>query len=653
MSLLIACIFSIFWAIFAIWTYESIPFTGISETARILTWSFFLHTLVASRQVGEDFEVSEHRDGVDVESHFVSLPWFIIALALLQIALTFVQLSSYSLATSLRFLLPTIWISSAITGLVYLESLYRGAEPQKRRTLKPLCLGLAGMFILDFFVFTDTLLFRRINIDVWQVRGIFYACIVPIIAMSIARNPDWAVRIHVSRQAVSSSIAVVGAGAYLIATAMAAQLIQLSGAQWSNVVLITFVLLSVFVLSCVLLSSRIRAQLRVNVSKHFFNFKYDYRKEWLSFTSILSTGIDDAPNAILKGFTQILHSHGGALWAKNTENSWELLASMGITRTTESNYQWQSLEAFLRRTGWIVQLDELKSYPDRYHALELPDEIFHSPDAWLIIPLPVGDDIIGFLIIDRSPIIQTITWEDRDLLKTAGLQAAGLLLQRRSHEALMQARQFEAFSKLSAYVIHDLKNILGQQSLIVSNAEKHKHKAAFVDDVISTVDNSVNRMKSLLEKLREQQTDEDFNAVDLASALLDASLLRPHALPHPTLSKTDKPILIKANRDKLVRVFGHLIQNAQDASSDDETILIKVDEHARLALITISDNGIGMTEDFIRNSLFKPFVSSKGLTGMGIGVYESREYIRKLGGKISVSSKVNKGTVFSITLPVC
>lgn len=658
-SLLVACGFSVLWAALAAVSSTGIPLSGITETARVLAWATFLHTLIHTKPKSAS-TVSSLPEKWQVfriqwlsECRF-SAVLFAALLTTIQITLTVILLTSYTLHSSINFLLPAIWLSSVIIGLAYLESLYRGTAVERRQALRPLCLGLAGMFLLDFFVFTDALLFRRINTELWQARGFFYAFLVPIIAISVARHPDWAVRIHISRQAVTSSITVFGAGSYLLATAVAASFIRLSGTQWANVAQISFVLISLAFLVMLLLSRRLRVLLRVNVSKHFFNFKYDYRKEWLSFTQVLSTGIDDAPAAIVNALTRIMHSDSGALWAKTNDDDWELLAVSGQKNDAQDHFNdWDSLASFMRDTGWIIQLDEYKSRREKYKGLALPAALTNSSTAWLIVPLPDQNDVIGFVIIDRSTIIQTITWEDRDLLKTAGQQAAGLLIQRRSHEALMQARQFEAFSKLSAYVIHDLKNILGQQSLIVSNAEKHKHKPAFVDDVIATVDNSVNRMQSLLEKLREQQEDAVHNTVNLAEIIIDASQLRPHARPEPTVVQGPKDIYLKVDRDKLVRVLGHLIQNAQDATSDNGDIRLSwKQEHDSLVRISISDNGIGMTEEFIKKSLFKPFMSSKGLTGMGIGVYESREYIRKLGGKIAVSSSPGKGSEFTIMLPI-
>ena len=59
-----------------------------------------------------------------------------------------------------------------------------------------------------------------------------------------------------------------------------------------------------------------------------------------------------------------------------------------------------------------------------------------------------------------------------------------------------------------------------------------------------------------------------------------------------------------------------------------------------------------MSQDYIKNELFKPFSSTKGLTGMGIGAYQSKEYLRKIGGSINVTSEPDVGTCFTLSIPL-
>ena len=207
-------------------------------------------------------------------------------------------------------------------------------------------------------------------------------------------------------------------------------------------------------------------------------------------------------------------------------------------------------------------------------------------NAWLIIPLLFGDKLQGIVLLRESEVAGDLNWEDRDLLKVAGKQAAVHLAQFQADRALVESRQFEAFNRLSAYVIHDLKNVLAQLSLIVANAKKHKKNPEFIDDMVDTVSNTVDRMSKLMTQLRSET--------------------------------------LRAQQQEFKLI--ELLENAVD-------------------------NGTGMDNQFIRHRLFKPFDSTKGLTGMGIGVFESRDFIHSLGGEINVISAVGQGSIFRVLIP--
>jgi putative PEP-CTERM system histidine kinase len=258
---------------------------------------------------------------------------------------------------------------------------------------------------------------------------------------------------------------------------------------------------------------------------------------------------------------------------------------------------------------------------------------------------------IGFILVKRSELQKKINWEDRDLLKTAGQQAASHLAQHQVDQALMQSRQFEAFNRLSAYIVHDLKNILAQQSLIVANAEKHKHNPEFVDDVIATVKNSVDRMTGLMTQMRSGERGSNAKFVDLGELLakvVDGAKVRQ---PEAGLECAVDEILVLADSEQLATVFGHMIQNAQDATEKAGRVLVRIKPEDNHVMVDVEDTGIGMEPDFVRDRLFKPFDSTKGLTGMGVGAFESREYIRSLDGDISVVSVPGEGSTFRIMLP--
>jgi len=254
-------------------------------------------------------------------------------------------------------------------------------------------------------------------------------------------------------------------------------------------------------------------------------------------------------------------------------------------------------------------------------------------------------------LLHDSALYSQMTWEDRDLLKVAGRQAATYLVQYQANNTLVEMRQFEAFNRLSAYVIHDLKNILAQQSLLVANAEKHRDNPAFLDDVFKTIRNSVTRMTRLMEQMRSGARATHKVPLQLSAVLAQAVTACKRASPRPILEPVAADQWVVGDPEQLATVFVNLIENAQHATPKEGHVLVRLLEQHGRAIVEIEDNGEGMDKEFMRNRLFKPFDSTKGLTGMGIGVYECREYIRALDGDIQVQSQRGVGSCFRVVLP--
>ncbi len=545
-----------------------------------------------------------------------------------------------------------VWISIAIVGMLLVEQIYRYSEQADRWAIKYLCLGIAGIFAYDFFLYSEALLFKEVSPSLWTARGFVNTLAVPLIAISIARNPKWELDIHVSRDVVFHSITVVGAGIYLLAMAAAGYFIRYYGGTWGATIQAAFFVGSGVLLVILLFSGNIRAKIRVFLSKHFFSYRYDYREEWLKFTHTLATSEHTVPERIIRAIARLVSSEGGILWIKQDQGGYRELASWNMPESPFTDrFELDSLAGFVTTSSWIIDVEEFRQDPSLYLGLTLPSWLTAMEGAWLIIPLDFNEKLCGFAIIRHSETHKSLNWEDRDLLKTAGLQAASHLAQYQTDQALLQTRQFDAFNRLSAYIVHDLKNILAQQSLIVANAEKHKHKPAFVDDVILTIDNSVARMTGLMEQMKSGLRGSKPTDIDLVQ-LLKKVIRQHHTLqPIPELEVGAQVPSIFADLEQLSTVFSHIIQNAQEATATDSRIVVRLIEGIKQVVIEITDEGCGMNEEFIHNRLFKPFDSTKGLTGMGIGAFESREYIRTLGGDITVKSTPGKGSLFRITIP--
>jgi putative PEP-CTERM system histidine kinase len=268
------------------------------------------------------------------------------------------------------------------------------------------------------------------------------------------------------------------------------------------------------------------------------------------------------------------------------------------------------------------------------------------------VPFFNEDGLLGFVLLAAAKVPSGLTWEDRDLLKTVSSQVGGFLAQYESNQALAQARQFEAFNKLTAFLMHDLKNLVAQQSMIVQNADRHKNNPAFIDDMIMTVDNSVKRMSRLLEQLRRNHTAGDMRRVEVGRILQEVIEECRVRLPEPQFSADGNEAIAMVDPEGFSMILGHIVRNAQEATQAQGQVNVRLSSGDGKIKIEIEDDGMGMDPAFVRESLFKPFYTTKSSRGMGIGAYQARELIRGAGGDVAVRSQPGEGTVFIITLPM-
>ncbi len=546
-------------------------------------------------------------------------------------------------------------VGLAIAGLALVEQLFRNTQPERRWATKLLYLGLGLMFAYDFFLYADALLFKRLSPPLWAARGFVNALAAPLLAVAAARNPVWSVEVFVSRRLVQYSTAILGAGIYLLAMAGAGYFIREFGGSWGAVLQITFLVGAGVLLLVLLFSGQVRAKVKVLLGKHFYQSKYDYREEWLRFTHTLSAGRPNEPPRAraIRALAEIVHGTGGLLWVRRGREQFVPGANWNMSEPAAAREPADgALARFLEQRQWVIDLEEYARDPERYAGLTPPDWLVQLPGAWLVVPLLRGDELTGFLVLDEGNARRRLNWEDRDLLKTAGRQVAGYVALLEFSEALGQARQFEAFHRLSAYVVHDLKNIAAELTLVVANADRHKANPAFIEDALLTVTDAAARMNRLLAQLRKEPPSGRIRSLALAEAARQAIAVRAGQQPVPVLRvDPDDDPWVRVDQERLVNVLGHLIQNAQEATSAAGAVEVRVHAEERTGVVAIRDDGCGMDEIFIRERLFRPFTTTKGNAGMGIGVYESYEFAQGTGGELTAESSPGQGTTFYLRLP--
>ena len=575
-----------------------------------------------------------------------------LVLAVVPLLDTLDTLSSISLPLSGSGRAFGLWLGACIAGLVLCEHLFRVTAQQRRWAIKPLCVGLGAMFAFDLFVFSDALLMRQLDPAFWNARGLVHAMTIPLVMVASARNRDWMIDIAVSRSMVFRSTALLLSGLYLLALAGAGYLVRVFGGDWGKAIQTAFIFGGLVLLAVLFGSGTLRSRIRVFIGKNFFSYRYDYREEWLRFTDELATVSADRSllDRSIMALAHLVESPGGALWLKDEDSVFRLAARWNMPHSTGEVPEGDPLPACLTRTGWVLDLGELSSNPERYAGLEMPKWMADFPAAWLIIPLPARDGLVGFVVLSKPRTRVEVNWEVRDLLKTASKQAASFLGHVRATEALLEARQFDAFNRMSAFVVHDLKNLVAQLSLMLRNAERHAANPEFQKDMLGTIEHVVDRMNRLLLQLRSGTTPiENAKSVDLGPIVQRVTLAHSGG-DHSIGLKMEPGLRALGHEERLERVLGHLVQNAVDATSEGGQVSVAAYGEPGHAVIEVTDTGLGMSPEFVREQLFRPFQSTKP-TGMGIGAYESHRYVTELGGRIIVDTTLGAGTRIRVVLP--
>jgi hypothetical protein len=473
--------------------------------------------------------------------------------------------------------------------------------------------------------------------------------VIPFLAIATVRNREWTIDIALSRGVVFHSTAFLGCGLYLLAVAAAGYYVRYFGGRWGKTLQVGFIFASLLVLAGLFSSGRLRSRLRVFINKNFFSYRYDYRHEWLRFTNLLSgrePGLSSAQRSI-QALANLVESPGGAIWLQSEDNGYTQAARWNMPALEAREPGHSPFAAFLAKTGWVVDLRQPQQI-----APQLPSWLRQLPAAWLVVPVIAEQALIGFAVLATPRAKIELNWEVRDLLNTAARQVGSFLAQVQASEALLEARKFESFNKMAAFVVHDLKNLVAQLSLLLKNAERHRHNPRFQNDMFATVRHAEERMNKLLAQLSTgSRGEENLRPIQLAKVVERVVAAKKAARADIAVHATDAALATIGYEQRFERVLGHLVQNAIDATQQAGAVRISVGAEGRNAVIEVADSGCGMSEAFVRERLFRPFQTTKG-DGMGIGVFEVAQYTKDIGGRIEVDSRPGAGTRFRLMLPL-
>jgi putative PEP-CTERM system histidine kinase len=559
-----------------------------------------------------------------------------------------------ALAQSIGQLEFIVLLSLPLLGLLGLEQIARNSEFGPGSAARFLTIGVGLILLVDILAFSQVVVSAEVNPFIWQLRGIGNAIAAPFVLIAVKRQADWENSLFISRQVVVGTVSLTAAGLYLVVLGIAGALIRPYGGGWRSALELVVFLAACSVFVYVLFSTSVHRRFKVFIAKHFYKNRYDYRDEWLRFIRTLADTVErPLSERSVRALADIIGSPEGELWLLGKEgSSYEGYGAWNARVPTTVFSSEDVLVKFLEKTNWVIDSSEYESSPELYQNAFSTDKWSLAPDS-IYVPLLQGRVLRGIVRLKRPAELGELSFEDHDLLKTAGQQVTIFLAQELAQLELAQTRQLEAFSKLTAFLMHDLKNLISQQELVVGNARRFKHRPDFIEDTILTIESSVARMKKVLDRLQlAEEFDNQRSRVELLSLVGKVVTACSDRRPVPALLSSLGEVWVELDREKLSSALTHAIRNAQDATATGGTITVSLQADERCISLEVVDTGEGMDATFIRDRLFKPFDSTKGAKGMGIGAYQIRETMRAIGGSVDVTSAVGKGTKLLMKLPL-
>ncbi|MEO7317568.1 MAG: XrtA/PEP-CTERM system histidine kinase PrsK [Chthoniobacteraceae bacterium] len=541
--------------------------------------------------------------------------------------------------------------------LMNLERTFRAAVGTMRWRIKFLILGLGAIFGAGIYTQSQALLFPGYNPEWTQIETVALLIGCTLMAVGYVRSGFAESDVYPSRTVLHRSLTVALAGGYLFAIGVLAQVVAFFGGLRSVQTQAFIVVAGLAVLAVGLLSERFRQGVRRFVSEHFHRPGHDSREIWTRLTERTGNVLDEAGlcGATARLISETFQILSVTIWVVDeSESRFAIGGSSAQARTeiTPAVPLTGPIRDGLLKIGRAFDLEEIRepwAEPLKQFALTQ----FQNGGHRVCVPLLSGERLFGVAMLADRVNAAPYTIEEMELLKCMADQIAAGLVRMRLTGELMMGKEIQAFQTMSAFFVHDLKNAANTLNLMLQNLPTHFDDPEFRKDALNGIASTVKRINELIARLGALREQLELKPVECdLNQLVGDALKSMNGTLGVEVRRDLRPLpAIVADREQVQSVVVNLLINARDAIGSGGTIEVATGERDGQAMLSVADNGCGMSAAFLKDSLFRPFHSTKQ-KGLGIGMFQSKMVVEAHRGNIQVESEPGKGTTFRVLLPL-
>lgn len=548
-----------------------------------------------------------------------------------------------------------------ITSVIYtawrIEQFWRFLNTAQRREYN---FFIIGMFLTCGIMAWSTsyrITYLTINADHLQLLSFSVFLGWALIIYAVFKYKLLNRKVFVSRKVIYSFIIPFVLATYLVGFGILSIIMRSFDLEFSFalkwlILVIGFVLTGLFSVS-----GKIRSRIHFFISTNFYVNKYEYRDEWLALSQNLHGAINetDVVGALQQVLSDSLYTTEIFIWIGDSTKGYKLVSSPeNILQVNHHGID--STDPLVDYIETNSHFNLNKREPDlSWKKIAKKKRVFiDSLNLLLITPISIGNHLTGFIGLGPEYTGGQYSYDDFDLLSVLGSQTASALLAIRMSEGLANSREQRAWDRLSAFVLHDIKNAATMLSMLQSNAPAHIHKPEFQQDMLELVDDAIKRMDRVEQRLAtlKDEITPSFQIVQLNTFLKNCCNNLSNKLGSMEINiECEETIKVNTDPDLLFSVMENLLLNSYEEKNNAVVqINTKNNENNEWAVIEFLDNGPGIVEGLLPDRLFEPFQTTKE-SGSGIGLWQVKNVISSIGGNISAENTTDTGATFIIELP--